>query len=79
MIRPLILAAATLLASCAPAAPPQSAAPAATETHQRRAFLAAAHPLAVEAGLDVLRRGPGDARACRAAKLGERWRRLHGP
>jgi len=57
MMRPLILAAATLLAACTPSAPPQSAAPAGTQYQERQAFLAAAHPLAVEAGLDVLRRG----------------------
>ena len=56
-MRPLILAAATLLAACTPSAPPQSAAPAGTQYQERQAFLAAAHPLAVEAGLDVLRRG----------------------
>ncbi len=59
-LRPLCLAFAAVaaLAGCAPraaapipAAPPQAAAPAG------QGFVAAAHPLAAQAGLDVLRRG----------------------
>lgn len=48
------------LAGCAPRSAPQAAAPApvaAPEAPARQAFVAAAHPLAAEAGLEVLRRG----------------------
>ncbi|WP_343519376.1 gamma-glutamyltransferase family protein [Sphingomonas sp.] len=49
------------LAACAPRTAPQAAAPApvapAAPASKRQAFVAAAHPLAVEAGLEVLRRG----------------------
>lgn len=51
---PLALA-ATALAACTPRATVETAAPAPAPT--RQAFVAAAHPLAVEAGLNVLRRG----------------------
>ncbi|HMO74919.1 MAG TPA: gamma-glutamyltransferase family protein [Sphingopyxis sp.] len=56
MKRRFFLCAAALLAASAPVATAREAAPA-TEAAERRAFLAAAHPLAVEAGRDVLRRG----------------------
>lgn len=56
MKRRFFLAAAALFAATAPAATARETAPA-TETTERQAFLAAAHPLAVEAGRDVLRRG----------------------
>ncbi|WP_423601837.1 gamma-glutamyltransferase family protein [Sphingomonas sp. MS122] len=49
------------LAACAPRTAPQAAAPApvapAAPASERQAFVAAAHPLAVEAGLEVLRQG----------------------
>ncbi|RHW17352.1 gamma-glutamyltransferase [Sphingomonas gilva] len=54
-MRRVVLIAALALAACAPK--PAAQAPASTE---RQGFVAAAHPLAVEAGLAVLRRG-GDA------------------
>jgi gamma-glutamyltranspeptidase/glutathione hydrolase len=59
----LSLAAAATLAGCAPRPAPQTAAPApaasppAAATPVRQGFVAAAHPLAAEAGLAVLRRG----------------------
>lgn len=62
--KPLLAAFALAgLAACAPrAAPPPATAPApvappAAPAKERRAFVAAAHPLAVEAGLEVLRKG----------------------
>lgn len=61
MIRALVLAGAALLAACAPVSGDREAAAApAPPSTAGQAFVAAAHPLAVEAGLDVLRRG-GDA------------------
>ncbi|PJI90027.1 gamma-glutamyltransferase family protein [Sphingomonas koreensis] len=63
-MKPLLAAfALASLAACAPRAalPPATApapvAPAATPAKERQAFVAAAHPLAVEAGLEVLRKG----------------------
>jgi len=62
-MKPLLAAFALAgLAACAPrAALPPTAAPApvapATPAKERQAFVAAAHPLAVEAGLEVLRKG----------------------
>ncbi|MDC7809373.1 gamma-glutamyltransferase family protein [Sphingomonas koreensis] len=63
-MNPLLAAfALASLAACAPRAalPPATApapvAPAATPAKERQAFVAAAHPLAVEAGLEVLRKG----------------------
>lgn len=59
----LTLAAAATLAGCAPrpasqvAAPAPFAPPPAAAPSVRQGFVAAAHPLAAEAGLDVLRRG----------------------
>jgi len=58
--RLLLLAGAAALASCTPAAAPQRStpiAPAAPAAVEAQAFVAAAHPLAVEAGLNVLRKG----------------------
>lgn len=55
---PAALAAGLTLAACAPLAPPDPATPAATRPATAgQAFVAAAHPLAVEAGLNVLRDG----------------------
>lgn len=50
------------LAACAPRTAPQAAAPApaapvTAPAKERQAFIAAAHPIAVEAGLEVLRKG----------------------
>lgn len=63
-IKPLLAALALSgLAACAPraalppTAAPAPAAPAAAPAKERQAFVAAAHPLAVEAGLEVLRKG----------------------
>lgn len=63
-MKPLLVAIALAgLAACAPraalpptAAPPAAVAPAAP-AKERQAFVAAAHPIAVEAGLEVLRKG----------------------
>lgn len=63
-MKPLLAAfALASLAACAPraalpsATAPAPVAPAATPAKERQAFVAAAHPLAVEAGLEVLRKG----------------------
>ncbi len=63
-MKPLLAAfALASLAACAPraalppAGAPAPAAPVATPAKERQAFVAAAHPLAVEAGLEVLRKG----------------------
>ncbi|MFL9839447.1 gamma-glutamyltransferase family protein [Sphingomonas sp. ST-64] len=55
----LIALAATGLAACAPRGAVDTAAPASAPAiaPERQAFVAAAHPLAVEAGLNVLRKG----------------------
>lgn len=55
----LLALTATALTACAPRGAVDTAAPAPVTTapEQRQAFVAAAHPLAVEAGLDVLRNG----------------------
>jgi gamma-glutamyltranspeptidase / glutathione hydrolase len=63
-IKPLLATLALAgLAACAPraalppAATPAPVAPVASPAKERQAFVAAAHPLAVEAGLEVLRKG----------------------
>lgn len=53
----LLALAATGLTACAPRGAVETAAPAPVAATERQAFVAAAHPLAVEAGLNVLRRG----------------------
>jgi len=53
----LFALAATGLSACAPRGAVESAAPAPVAAPERQAFVAAAHPLAVEAGLNVLRKG----------------------
>lgn len=45
------------LSACAPRGAVETAAPAPVAALERQAFVAAAHPLAVEAGLNILRRG----------------------
>ncbi len=57
-MRALSLAVALVgLAACTPRTSPQTAAPAPVAAPERQAFVAAAHPLAAEAGLNVLRKG----------------------
>lgn len=53
----LLALAATGLTACAPRGAVETAAPAPVSAPERQAFVAAAHPLAVEAGLNVLRKG----------------------
>ncbi|OYX50870.1 MAG: gamma-glutamyltransferase [Sphingomonas sp. 32-66-10] len=53
----LLALAATGLTACAPRGAVETAAPAPVAAPERQAFVAAAHPLAVEAGLNVLRKG----------------------
>ena len=53
----LLALAATGLSACAPRGAVETAAPAPVTAPERQAFVAAAHPLAVEAGLNVLRKG----------------------
>ncbi|MFN4097135.1 MAG: gamma-glutamyltransferase, partial [Sphingomonas sp.] len=45
------------LTACAPRGAVETASPAPVAAPERQAFVAAAHPLAVEAGLNVLRKG----------------------
>lgn len=55
----VVLAAIAALAACAPRTTPQSVAtaPAPAAVPTRQGFVAAAHPIAVDAGLEVLRKG----------------------
>lgn len=53
----LLALAATGLTACTPRGAVHTAAPAPVTAPERQAFVAAAHPLAVEAGLNVLRKG----------------------